>query len=212
MKEIKELARRPSPAGRPQPLAYRDQTLWIGSWETNELYAVDPQSWKVRAAVAAPGKPFGMAFLGDELRVVVSNDDDDRFFYRFVPGKGFDAASKTPCPEHTGSHLASDGTTLYLTQLHLRRMLAFDANGTVLRTIALPTQCGGIGIRDGVVYMISTDAEFENLTLATLDIEAPAPQATPIAALPDEARALTFDGNTWWTSLRERNELLAFDV
>ena len=65
--------------------------------------------------VAAPGKPYGLTVVGNELRVVVSiGEDDDRYLYRFVPGQGFDAESKTACPDFTGSHLASDGTTLYL--------------------------------------------------------------------------------------------------
>jgi len=213
MNAIEELTRRPSPGGRPQPLAYRDGILWIGSWDTDRLYAVDPQSWKVREEVAAPGRPFGMAVVGDEIRVVVSiGADDDRFFYRFVPGQGFDDASKTPCPDFTGSHLAFDGTTLYMTQLGLQRILAFDKEGNVLRAIALPTRCGGIGVRDGAFYIVAADQEFENLTLASLDVRESEPQATEVALLPAEARALVFDGHAWWTSLREDGQILSFEI
>jgi outer membrane protein assembly factor BamB len=210
MNQVKELTRHPSPGGRPQPLAYRNNVLWVGSWDTDHLYAIDLKSWNVIESVPAPGRPYGLAVLGDEIRVVVAIGDDDRYFYNFIPGKGFDEASKTPCPDFTGSHLAYDGTTLYMTQLGRQRILAFDKNGTVLREIALPTRCGGIGIRDGKFYIIAADAEFEELSLASLDVSLSAPQAITIASLPSDARALTFDGSAWWTSLREINEILSF--
>jgi outer membrane protein assembly factor BamB len=213
MKGIKEVSRHPSPGKRPQPLAYREGTLWMGSWDTDRLYAIDPQTWKVIDETPAPGKPYGLAAFADGLRVVVSiGEEDDRFFYRFVPGRGFDTASKTPCPDFTGSHLASDGATLYLTQMGFRRILAFDANGAVLREIALPTRCGGIGVRDGLFHMISADEEFENLQLATLDVRIGNPRAVPVAGLPSEARALAFDGRAWWTSHREASEIVSFEV
>jgi outer membrane protein assembly factor BamB len=213
MNDVKELLRKPSPGGLPQPLAYRDKTLWVGAWDTDKIYAVDPATWKVLDEIGAPGKPYGMAALGDEIRVVVSiGADDDRYLYRFVPGKGFDEASKTPCPDFTGSHLAAGNGTLYLLQMGLKRILAFDERGAIAREIALPTRCGGIGVRDGAFYMISADEEFDNLTLATLDVELDSPQAVAVATLNPEARALTFDGSAWWTSYREQNEIVSFAV
>ncbi|HEY1883344.1 MAG TPA: hypothetical protein VGG51_09940 [Candidatus Cybelea sp.] len=213
MNDVRELVRKASPGGRPQPLAYRDKRLWVGAWDTDRIYAVDPATWKVVDEVEAPGRPYGMAVLGDEIRVVVSiGADDDRYFYRFVPGKGFDDASKTPCPDFTGSHLAAHNGTLYLLQMGLRRILAFDERGAIAREIPLPTRCGGIGVRDGDFYMISADEEFDNLTLATLDVGLPSPQAVPIAVLNPEARALTFDGKAWWTSYREQNEIVSFEI
>ncbi|HEY2476978.1 MAG TPA: hypothetical protein VGI19_19515 [Candidatus Cybelea sp.] len=213
MKDVKEITKHASPGGRPQPLAYRDKTLWVGSWDTDRIYAVDPANWKVVDEVEAPGRPYGMAVTGDEIRVVVSiGADDDRYLYRFVPANGFDSASKTPCPELTGSHLASDGGTLYLLQMGFRRILAFDQQGEVAREIALPTRCGGIGVRDGTFYMITADEEYENLALATIDVRQAAPQAVPVAILHPEARALTFDGRAWWTSYREENEVVSFEL
>jgi hypothetical protein len=212
MQDVKELRRNPSPAGRPQPLAFYGKTLWMGSWDTDKLYAIDTQSWKVTDEVAAPGKPYGLTAFGDELRVVVSiGADDDRYLYRFVPGKGFDANSKMACPDFTGSHLASDGTTIYLGQMGLKRILALDEDGAIQREIALPTRCGGFGFGAGAFYMISTDEEWENVKFAKLDIAAAAPQAVPIAAIPFEgARALAYDGAAWWTSDREVNEIVVF--
>jgi outer membrane protein assembly factor BamB len=213
MHSVKELQRHPSPGSRPQPLAFHGKTLWMGSWDTDSLYAIDPQTWRVVEEVPAPGKPYGIAALGDELRVVVSiGEEDDRYFYRFVPGQGFDADSKTACPEFTGSHLASDGSTLYLAQMGNRRILALDANGSILREIALPTRCGGIGVRAGTFYIISADEEFENLQLATLDVQVSNPALAPVAAIPFDARALAFDGDAWWTSHREASEIVSFQT
>jgi hypothetical protein len=211
MQNVKELERHPSPGTRPQPLAIQGKTLWAGSWDTDHLYAIDPRTWHVREEVAAPGKPYGLATIGDELRVVVSiGEEDDRYLYRFIPGQGFDAESKTACPDFTGSQLASDGTTLYLAQMGNRRILALDANGTVLREIALPTRCAGMGFRASTFYMISADEEFENLQLATLDVQVNNPTLAPVAAIPFDARSLAFDGTSWWTSHREASEIVSF--
>jgi outer membrane protein assembly factor BamB len=214
MQSVKELERHPSPGTRPQPLAFLGKTLWIGSWDTDHLYAIDPQKWRVVEEVAAPGKPYGIAALGDELRVVVSiGEEDDRYFYRFVPGKGFDAGSKTACPDFTGSHLVSDGSTLYLGQMGNQRILALDpTNGSILREIALPTRCGGMGVRAGAFYIISADEEFENLELATLDVQTSNPALVPVATIPFDARSLAFDGNVWWTNHREASEIVSFQV
>jgi hypothetical protein len=212
MKSVTELQRHASPGGRPQPLAFHNNALWAGSWDTDRVYAIDPRSWKVIDEVAAPGKPYGIAALGNELCVVVSiGDDDDRYLFRFVPGQGFDEASKTPCPDFTGSHLASDGATLYLTQMGFRRIVTLDENASIQREIALPTRCGGIGFGPGgAFYIIAADEEFENLQLATLDVKTATPAAVPIADIHFDARALAFDGNVWWTSHREANEIVAF--
>jgi sugar lactone lactonase YvrE len=213
MQNIKERERHASPANRPQPLAFHESTLWMGSWDTDRLYAIDPKTWKVTDEVEAPGKPYGLASLGGELRVVVSiGEADDRFLYRFAPGKGFDAASKTPCPDDTGSSLATDGTTLYLGQMGLQRVAALDAHDKVTRTIALPTRCGGIGFGPGGFYIISADDEWENVKFAKLDITEDAPDLEPLASIEFDARALAYDGSAWWTSNREENEIVAFTV
>jgi hypothetical protein len=211
MQTVKELARHASPGGRPQPLAFHEGTLWVGCWDTSKLYAIEPKTWAVLDAVDAPGKPYGLASFGGEMRTVISvGDDDDRYFFRFVPGQGFDAGSKTACPEQTGSHLATDGTTLYLTQMGLQKILAFDASGSVIREIALPSRCAGIGYGAGAFHMITADDEFEDLKFATLDVSVSAPAAVQIAAMAADARSLAFDGTSWWTNYRELSEVVSF--
>jgi hypothetical protein len=214
MHTITELARLPSPGARPQPVAILKGILWVGSWETNELYAIDPASWKTIEAVPAPGRPFGIAPIDGILRVVVSDggEADDRYLYRFLPGKGFDEGSKTACPDFTGSHLAAKDNVLYLGQMHNRRILALDSSDRIAREIPLPTRCGGFGFGpSGNFYLIAADEEFERLELATLDLEKP-DGVTVVAPIDFGARGLAFDGNAWFTSDREASQIVSFAV
>jgi YVTN family beta-propeller protein len=212
MQNITERSRHASPAGRPQPLAFNGTTLWMGSWDTDRLYAIDPKTWTVTDEVAAPGKPYGITVMGAEMRVVVSiGEDDDRYLYRFVPGKGFDESSKMACPDFTGSQLASDGTTLYLAQMGLRRIVTLDDAGKIVRETKLPTRIGGMGFGPAGFYLIEADEEFENLKLATFDIASNDPQPVPVASIPfDGARSIAYDGSAWWTSDREVSEIVSF--
>jgi len=213
MQSVRERERHQAPGGRPQPLVFVGKTLWVGCWDTDRLYAIDPTTWLVVEEVAAPGRPYGLAAVGDELRAVVSiGTDDDRFLFRVVPGQGFDPQSKMPCPEFTGSHLAADGSTLYLGQMGNRRIVALDAAGSVLRAVALPTRCAGMGFGPSGFSMISTDEEFEDAKLATLDLGLDDPQAVPVAAMSAGARGLAFDGTNWWTCEREAGEIVSFAV
>lgn len=213
MHDVKELSRRTAPATRCQPLALLGNSLWVGSWDTHHVYAIDPKTWTVTEDVAAPGQPYGLATVGDELRVVVSlGEDDDRYLYTFVPGKGFDEASKAPCPEFNGSHLAADGTTLYLCQATNGRIVELDASAKIVREIALPSRCAGMGFGPGGFHIIAADEEFENLQFATLDLSQSKPDIAPIAGIPFDARALVFDGSAWWTCEREASEIVSFSI
>jgi len=209
MQNVKEINRQKSPAGRPQPLAFYGGQLWVGSWDTDKLYAIDTKDWNVVDEIAAPGKPYGLATVGDALSVVVALDDDDRYLFRFRPGRGFD--NKVACPDVTGSHLAADGSTLYLCQQGKQRILELDGRGGVQREIALPARCAGFAFDgSGSAFMIAADDEFENLEFGRIDLKQSAPAAEPVAAVPFDGRALTFDGTMWWTSDRDKGEIVAF--
>jgi YVTN family beta-propeller protein len=213
MQTLTERERHAAPGGRPQPLAFLGKTLWAGCWDTDTVYAIDPQTWSVTAQVAAPGKPYGLAAVGNELRVVVAiGDDEDRFLYRFTPGQGFDPDSKLPCPDFTGSHLAYDGNQLYLAQLGNRRIVTLDERGSIAREIAVPTRFGGMAFGPSAFYIIAADEDFDHLQFATLDIHADRPDAVPVADIAPDARALAFDGKNWWTSYRELNEIVSFTI
>lgn len=212
MQTTEELNRHPAPATRPQPLADLNGLLWIGSWDTDRIYAIEPQTWQIRKEFEAPGKPYGLTAYGDELRAVISHgEEDDRYLYRLDPSAGFDLGSKAECPDLTGSHLAADGATIYLGQMTFRRILVLNGDAAIEREIALPTRCAGFGFGPGGrFYMISGDEEFEHLQFGTLDVTQSEPQFNAIRPLPDEARSLVHDGSRWWTSLRDANEIASF--
>ena len=214
MQTTEKLERRPSPAARPQPLACLDGALWMGSWDTDRVYAIDPRTWEVRKEIEAPGKPYGMTAVGNGLRVVVAlGDDDDRYLYRLATDTGFDLNSKTACPDLTGSHLAAAGSTIYLGQMTFQRIVVLKPDATVDREIALPTRCAGLGFGPGgQFFMISGDDELEHLQFGTLDVAQSKPQFESIRPLPDEARSLAYDGSVWWTCLRESNEIASFTI
>ncbi len=210
MNEIKELLRLPSPAPRPQALACDGGTLWMGSLETQRLYAIDTEHWTVGEEAQAPGKPYGMTVVGDELRVLCGMpESDDRYIYRFVPGHGF----KEPfaCPEDTGSQLSYDGAFLYMAQWYKRRIVKLDAQGKVLREIALEHQICGQVFVGGAFYVVGVeDEKTTDYWLTRVDARGDKAECKDVARIPFAARALAFDGERFWTNHRENHEIVAF--
>jgi hypothetical protein len=211
MHDITEQVRRPSPAPKPLGLCFDAKTLWMASRDTHRLYAIDSATWSARDEGQAPGGPFGMTMVGDELRVIVGlgEKDFDRYIYRFIPGHGF-KNDRIPCPDLTGAHLAFDGEVLFLSQASYRKILALDAQGGIQREIALDRTPLGMTIADGQFYLITSDEEFENLEFACLNAGEERPVLKSLATIPFDARGLTFDGNRFWTSHRDNNEIVAF--
>lgn len=210
MNDIVELLRLPSPAPRPQALACDGGTLWMGSLETQRLYAIDTEHWTVREEVRAPGKPYGIAVVGDELRVLCGlPESDDRYIYRFVPGHGF--KERFACPEDTGSQLGYDGEFLYMSQWYNRRILELDAQGNVLREIPLEHQICGQVVVGGLFYAVTVEDETTtDYWLTRVDARGETVQSTDLARIPFAARALAFDGERFWTNHREAHQIVAF--
>jgi hypothetical protein len=102
MKNIEELQRLDSPAPKPQSLAWDGSTLWMGSRETKRIYGINPSTWTVHWESAAPGTPWGMAAVENELRVICGETaDDNRIIRRCIPGRGFDGKFGIPCTSCT---------------------------------------------------------------------------------------------------------------
>ena len=213
MKDISEQLRLPSPAPKPLGLAFDGGTLWMASRETHRLYAIDAASWTVRDEAQAPGGPFGMTMVGDELRVVIGlgENDHDRYIYRFIPGHGF-KTERIACPDLTGAHLAFDGDVLFLSQASYRKILALDAQGNPTREIPLERVPLGMTIVDGRFYLLTSDAEFENMEFTVVDAHGETPRTETLASIPFDARGLTYDGSRFWTSHRDENQIVAFTV
>jgi hypothetical protein len=212
MQDVNETLRLPSPAPRPQSIAFDGENLWMGSVETSRVYEIDPRQWRVIEEDRAPGKPWGMTVVGDELRVICGEGpDDDRIIRRLVPGHGFKTQDAIDCPDHTGSQLSYDGIRLYVSQWYNKRILGIDERGKIVRTIEVPREVCGQCYVDGTFYVLTTDDETTNdyflmkasANGATLKFE-------DVARVPFAARALAFDGWRFWTNHREQNQIVAF--
>ncbi len=211
MQSIHETRSEASPAGRPQGLASIGGSFYVGSLDAAALYEIDAATWQVRRQYPAAGKPYGVAILGDALRVVVSvGADDDRYLYTFVPGKGFDEESKLALPDLSGSHLASNGSQLYLLQIGKRQIVALNPGGTAERSWPLSQRIAGIGFLNGTLYGLAGDEEFEHMHVARIDLSGTQAVVTDIASISDAARSLTQDGHAWWTAYRDENQIVSF--
>jgi len=210
--DVREALRLPSPAPRPQALAFDGEKLWMGSISTDRIYAINPLQWTVIEEENVPGRPWGMTVVGDELRVVCGiGDDDDRFIKRFVPGHGFKSKDSIECPDATGSQLSYDGTWLYLSQWYNRRILGLDDAGNVVRQIDVPHQICGQCFVNGHFYLVTTEDEETSdyfLTRVSANGET---RCEDLARIPFAARALAFDGSRFWTNHREANQIVAFE-
>jgi len=210
--KIDEMLRMPSPAPTPFGLAYDGELLWMASRETDRLYAIEPKNWTVREEAQLPGKPAGIAILGDQLRLILGfDDDDDRYIYRFIPGHGL-KSERLRCPDLTGGHLAYDGDTLFLSQATFSRILALDAQGAVLHPIPLPRVPLGMTIVEGCFYLITSNNDRGDLRITRVEARGNDPIVTDLARVPFDVRSLTYDGSRFWTSHRKNNQIVAFEV
>ncbi|HEX3467340.1 MAG TPA: hypothetical protein VHT05_04610 [Candidatus Elarobacter sp.] len=224
MTNVIELLRLPSPAPRPQSLAFDGKSLWMGSLETRRIYAIDPASWNARDEAIAPGIPYGMTVAGDELFVICGADadadeqvrtEDDRVVRRFIPGHGFKHSDAFRAPDGTGSQLGWDGDVLYVSQWYRQRIVGVDRTGTVLSVTEVPHGICGQVVVDGCFYLVTTDDE-ENgpywLTRvdARGDMGAADPVCEDLGVIPFPARALAFDGKRFWTNHRVADQIVAF--
>ncbi len=213
MENVTELRRLPSPAPQPHAIAFDGTRLWMGSLLSHRLYSIDPASWTARDEGQAPGRPWGMTVVGDELRVMCGEGaDDTRIIRRFVPGHGFKMRDGAiPAPDDTGSQLAYDGDRLYVSQWYNKRILSLDETGAVGSVIELPHEIAGQVVVDGRFYAVTTDdEETEEYFLTRVDARGPQPIAEDIARIPWRVRALAFDGTNFWTNHREADQMIAF--
>ncbi len=212
MKDIRELQRLASPAPKPQSLAWDGSTLWMGSRQTRQIYALDPAAWAVRWQTAAPGTPYGMTACAGELRVLCSETGDDhRIIRRCIPYRGFDAAFGLPCPDDTGSQLGWDGQRLHVSQWYPQKVISLGPDGQVERVISIPHGICGQVFVDGVLYLATTDhEETTDYWLTRVDPRPATPTIEDIARIPFGARALAFDGTRFWTNHREQDQIVSF--
>ncbi len=212
MLDVEELLRLPSPAPKPQSLAFDGTMLWMGSLETRRIYRIDPRTWTAREEATAPGVPYGMTVVGDELRVLCGEGDEDhRRVRRLVPGHGFKSQDSIACPGDTGSQLGFDGDRLYVSQWYNHRILSLDERGEVGTTIDVPHGICGQVIVAGRFYLVTTDDEAGNeYFLTRVDARDGTPDVADLARIGFPARALAYDGERFWTNHRAADQIVAF--
>lgn len=211
---VTEHKRHRAPTVTPQALAWHDGTLWMGSRDLSRIYQIDPESWQVREELEAPGIPWAAVSAGDHLRFTLGEGEaDDRYVWRFVPGKGFDATSRFACPEFTGSYLSHDGAHLYLSQWYKGLILQLNESGNVLRTIDVGAEICGHTFVDGIIYVLrGHENPEEEWSIARLDPREATPSVTDLARLPFASRSLTYDGAKFWSNHRAANETISFTL
>ena len=213
--DIAQLVRIPSPAPAPQALAYDGESLWLGSWETERIYGIDPKQGRVFEETAAPGRPVGGVNLGDELRFVCAENGeaDNRIIRRYVPGHGFKTHESQPCPDDTGSFLGYDGERLWLSQRHAKRVLELDAQNRVARTLPVGEEIVGLAwIGDRLYFSTWLGRERGGCRIAYLEPHAPDSPLTFVAQSPFVAISLALDGERLWTNDFKHNEIVAFAI
>lgn len=216
LKTITEIMRMPAPAPRPQALAADGDVLWMGSLETCRLYCIDIAHWTVREEAQAPGKPYGAVVMGDEVRVLLSEGEDDhRIIRRYIPGHDFKNDGSIACPDDTGSQLAFDGDRLYVSQWYNKKIISLDpSNGSVGTIIEAPHGICGQTVFGGIFYVLGTDDEnTDEYFLTRIDARSGgAAKIDDVAHVNFKARSLAFDGTRFWTNHREQHETVAFTV
>jgi len=212
MEDIRELRRLASPAPKPQSLAWDGSALWMGSIETRRIYQINPETWSVGWETPAPGKPWGMACVDGELRVICGETaDDNRVIRRCIPGKGFDTLFGIPCPDDSGSQLGYDGRRLHLSQWYPRKVLTLSGDGAVERVINVPHGICGQVFVGPFIYLLTTDEEEKgDYWLTWVDPRQPEPMISDLRRVPFPARGLAFDGKSFWTNHRAKDQTVSF--
>lgn len=199
-----------TPFARPQAICFQGERLWIGSIETRRIYALDPATFLVLEQIDAPGEPWGMTAVGDELRVLCGVTDEDTRLI-FAVRDGAFQPDPIPCPDDTGSHLGFDGHQLYVSQWYRRRLLALDGRGRVLKTYDAPHGIAGHVIVGQHAYLLGVDDE-SAIPYWITELDLTTGRAADLGTLPLLARGLAHDGKLFWSNVREQGETIAFDV
>lgn len=210
--KIQELMRVPSPAPSPQALAFDGEHLWMGSWDTQRIYGIQPQRFTVFEEANCPGRPVGAVAVGDELRVVCGEGvEDDRYIRRYIPGHGFKMNEKVPCPDFTGSFLAFDGLHLWLSQRFDKRVLELSAEYGVQRVIPMDAQIIGIVLKGQTLYLSTwhgKDGGGCKIARTVLGSE----KVEYVASVDFAAISLTHDGTRFWTNDHRGTAIVAFNL
>lgn len=211
---ITEKKRVASPTATPQALAWHNGNLWLGSRDLRRIYEIEPETFRVRQELDAPGIPWAAVSDGESIFFTLGEgENDDRYIRRFVPGKGFADDVHFACPDFTGSYLSYNGGHLYLSQWYKHRIVQLDMKGAILRSIDIAAEIAGHGYANGEMYVLrGTEQDGEHWRIARLDPREETPAVRDLARVPFACRSLTFDGEHFWSNHRAANETISFTL
>jgi hypothetical protein len=200
---------RSKPAASLVGLAWDGSKLWAGDHESRAVLELD-ENGGVKNTYAAPGLPYGFAFAGARLGVVIGHPETDNRTIRF-----FDISSRTwlddsiRCPDDTGSHLAWDGGHLWLSQRYNKVLLQLHPDGTVKHSIDVPQEITGFYWIGATVWL--------NLRVekGVSEIAKRSPGATrpaPVERIEGSLVSLTYDGQGLWTVDLRRDALYRIEI
>ncbi len=214
---MSELTRYASPVQGPQGLAWDGETMWITSAADGHLYAVDPQTWRVRHEFVPPAEALGIACTGTDFQLVLAPqieepdlELDHRYVYAFSPETGF--AERFVCPDNSGSFLAYANGTLYLSQAWDKRLVELDASGAAVRYVQLTRRPVGMTIVDGAFYLATVDEEWGDGRLERLRIGDDASSSQVLRSFAFKPRSVAFDGERFWTADRNNHAIVSFTL
>jgi hypothetical protein len=204
---ITEIARLASPVPAPQAPVVHDGRLWVSSMREPRIVALDPASHAIVEERAVPGIAWGLTVHdGRFVAVCGMGDDDDRVIYA-SDGAGFTQVA--PCPEKTGSQIASDGWNLLLAQWYNRTVLRLAGEGAVLQAYLFPRGVCGVVVRSDELFVLTVEDEATTeYVLVRCDLTTGA--SADVAHVPFRARGLAFDGSAFVTNHREADEIVRF--
>jgi hypothetical protein len=212
MNTLTELERRNTPFTKPQALFVDGKTLWLSSLATKRIYSLDAATLSITSEAQVPDDLFawGLTKIGDALLVVVGGGggpEDVRTIRRYVPGSGFDPEFRLVCPDESGSHLSFDGQTLNLSQWYPRKIIALDQEGRPGRVLPSIHGICGHCYAKGAFWALSTDEE-ESGDYWLTRIDPVTGENRDLGRIGFPCRALSFDGEHFWTNHRAANQLV----
>lgn len=194
-----------------QSLAYDGKQLWIGSYETRNVIALD-RTGRRRSHFAAPGKPIGATFVNGRLHFVLADEDDDRTV-RSTDEHGVWAEDGFPAPGGSGSFLSWDGASLWLSQRHNKRVLKLDpATHAPLESYEIGEQIlGHAWIGDWLYLSLWLGKDRGGAVLGRVLRAAPE-DLQLIAAAPFAMISLAYDGDALWCNDTKGNRVVALSL
>lgn len=213
MNSMREV-RYPSPVQGPQGLAWDGDSLWLTSAANGHLYALDPETRKVRHEFAPPHEALGLTYTGSDFRIILAPSIDEpdlerdhRYVYSFTPDAGF--MRSFPCPDFSGSFLAYANGTLYVSQAWDKKLVEVGNDGSAVREVQLERRPVGVTIVDGAFYLATVNEDWIEGRLQRLGIDAPESSVETLQSFPFKPRSVAYDGERFWVADRNNHALVS---